>query len=125
MYNLGKMVYDKYGILTDVSIQGSGSFSLTTGERLSIINARIILKSSIQSDVALTDNLGDDGNDAVSEDASTTQISSSVTETLPVSISESDTESDGGAGVELPGYDFRFTVISILSLIFIVKKKRY
>ncbi|MFV2015435.1 MAG: hypothetical protein ACC656_08420, partial [Candidatus Heimdallarchaeota archaeon] len=64
----GKMVYDKYGLLTELSLKGSGSVSVTTGESVTITNARLVLKSNFQSDFDLTDNIGDDGNDAVSGD---------------------------------------------------------
>lgn len=95
------MVYDKYGILESFEISGSGSISLTTGEFVSINNARLKLVSDFESVEPLTDNVGDDGNDAVSGD------------------------DDGGPGIDVPGFDFYLAMLSILSLGFIIRRRRY
>ncbi|MCE7736020.1 MAG: hypothetical protein GPJ54_14150 [Candidatus Heimdallarchaeota archaeon] len=97
----GKMVYDKYGLLTELSFKGSGSVSLTTGESVSITNARFVLKSNFQSDEPLVDNVGDDGNDAVSGG------------------------DDSGPGLDVPGFDFYLAIISIMSFGLIIRKRRY
>lgn len=96
-----KMVYDKYGIFESFEISGSGSIRLTTGEFVSINNARLKLVSEFESVEPLTDNVGDDGNDAVSGD------------------------DDAGPGLDVPGFDFYLAMISIISLGFIIRKRRY